>query len=291
MTTSLKRPFTWLQIILYAGIFVVVFRLLQVSSRKICDNLIPFDCAYYWPISIFEVRLPSLIGYVTAGAVTLAFFLFVRYLESKRYPIWLSCLIAVLLITGSTLIQGVADGLYAPVAGYSQENVYIPYSLTGQEYFHDALTVTDPVDFFCRYNEIQPTLHNHAHTHPPGAVLTYYFLTKLLRDPAFIALFIMIVATIPTIFFFYKLLKTEIGEETSRYMAFLIVLLPAIQIYYLASLDALITALLTGVLYLFCFGKGRRAVAGAAAMLSGCFLLTYVSLVMFTVLDRLGCRV
>ena len=123
MTTTLKKPFTWLQKILYAGIFVVVFRLLQVTSRKICDNLIPFDCAYYWPISIFEVRLPSLVGYVTAGAVTLTFFLFVKYLESKRYAIGLSCLLGVLLISGSTLIQGVADGLYAPVAGYSQESV------------------------------------------------------------------------------------------------------------------------------------------------------------------------
>ena len=284
MKATLKKPFTWLQIFLYTGIFVGVFRALQISLRHVCANWIPFDCPYYWPISIFDVRFPSIGGYAMAGIVTLAFFLFFRYLEGRRFNIWLCCAIGILLITGVTLIQGVANGLYAPVAAYAQENVYIPYSLVGQEFYHDAITVEDPVDFFRRYNEIQPTLHNHAHTHPPGAVLTYYFLNKLLRDPAFIALFIMIAATIPTIFFFYRILKTEIRDETARYMAFLIVLLPAMQIYYLATLDALIAALLTGTLYLFCFAKGKMAVVGAVAMLTASFLLTFVSLFILPVL-------
>lgn len=141
--------------------------------------------------------------------------------------------------------------------------------------------------FFRRYNEIQPTLHRHAHTHPPGAVLTFYFLKKLFQDPAIIALFFMLVATIATVFFFHWLVWTEISGETVRYMAFLIVLLPAVQIYYLASLDALITPLLTGTLYLFCFGAGRKAVVGATLMLTGSFLLTFVSLFILPVL--IGC--
>lgn len=79
-------------------------------------------------------------------------------------------------------------------------------------------------------------------------------------------------------------MRTELSDETARYMAFLFVLLPAVQIYYLASLDALIVALLTGVLYLFCFGKGRWSVAVASLLLIGSFLLTFVSLFILPVL-------
>src|SRR5437764_144201 len=83
--------------------------------------------------------------------------------------------------------------------------VLVAHSIEGQEYFHDALAVTDPVDFLRRYNELQPTLHRHAHTHPPGAVLTLYFLEKIFGDAAIVALAVMLLALIPTVYFFYRL--------------------------------------------------------------------------------------
>ena len=61
-------------------------------------------------------------------------------------------------------------------------------------------------------------------------------------------------------------------------------ILPAIQIYYLATLDALITALLTATLYLFCFCAGRKAYIGAMFTLSTSFLLTFVSIFILPVL-------
>src|SRR5205085_100340 len=160
---------------------------------------------YYWPISIFEVRTISLRDVFVAVTVAIAFVLFTLLLERVKYDIRLVCITGVLLIAGTTFIQGVEPGFYAPVAGYSQYDVYIPNALTGQEYFHDALTIDNAWDFFCRYNEIQPTLHNHAHTHPPGAVLTYYFLTKVFHDPGLIAVVIMLAAAVPTVLFFYLL--------------------------------------------------------------------------------------
>lgn len=112
-------------------------------------------------------------------------------------------LAGVVLIAGLTLIHGVQVGFYAPIAGDAQTGVLVPNSLEGQEYYHDALPkVADPADFFRRYNEIQPTLNRHSHTHPPGAVLTLYFLAKVLKDPALIALFIMITATTASVYFF-----------------------------------------------------------------------------------------
>lgn len=279
-----SRLFTWRQTLIYAAAFVGVFVATQRMLRYVCENWVTFDCPYYWPVSVFNVRFPSIRDLAVAAAVVVVFFLLIRLLEGKRFSIWLVSLTGVVLIAGLTFIHGIDVGYYAPIAGDAQSGILIPYSLDGQEYYHDALKVADPVDFFGRYNEIQPTLNRHSHTHPPGAVLTFYFLEKLFRDPALIALFIMFSAVIATVFFFYRLVRTEMSEETSRYMALLILLLPAVQIYYLASLDAFITAFLTGTLYLFCFGAGRRAVLGATAMLSAAFLLTFVSLFILPVL-------
>lgn len=281
---STSRLFTWRQILIYTVAFVGIVVVIQRTLRYVCENCVTFDCPYYWPVSIFDVRFPSLRDMIVAAVVTIAFFLFVRFLENKRFNIALSIAFGALLIAGLTFIHGVEVGYYAPIAGDARSGVLTPYSPDGQEYYHDALHITDPVDFFRRYNEIQPTLHNHAHTHPPGAVLTFYVLLKLFKDPAVIALAIMILALIPTIFFFYRLMRTELSDETARYMAFLLVLLPAVQIYYLATLDGLIVALLTGVLYLFCFGEGRRSVAGAFLLLTCSFLLTFVSLFILPVL-------
>ncbi|HRI04023.1 MAG TPA: hypothetical protein PLL77_09790 [Pyrinomonadaceae bacterium] len=279
-----SRLFTWRQMLIYTSVFVGSVFIAQRVLRYVSENLLTIDNPYYWPVSIFGPRFPSLRDLAVAAAVTAAFFLFCRVLEVKRFNILLSIVFGVILIAGLNFIHGLDVGYYAPIAGDARTGPLIPYTLDGQEYFHDALSITDPVDFFRRYNEIQPTLHMHGHTHPPGAVLTFYVLTKLFRDPAIIAFVIMILATIPTIFFSYRVLRTELSEETARYMAFLLVLLPAVQIYYLASLDALIVALLTGVLYLFCFRKGYKSAAGAIVLLTASFLLTFVSLFILPVL-------
>lgn len=270
--------------LIYTSVFFSSVFIAQRVLRYVSENLLTIDNPYYWPVSIFGPRFPSLRDLAVAAAVTAAFFLFCRVLEVKRFNILLSIVFGVVLIAGLNFIHGLDVGYYAPIAGDARTGPLIPYTVDGQEYFHDALSITDPVDFFRRYNEIQPTLHMHGHTHPPGAVLTFYVLTKLFRDPAIIAFVIMILATIPTIFFFYRVLRTELSEETARYMAFLLVLLPAVQIYYLASLDALIVALLTGVLYLFCFRKGYKSAAGAIVLLTASFLLTFVSLFILPVL-------
>jgi hypothetical protein len=109
-------------------------------------------------------------------------------------------------------------------------------------------------------------------------------LEKVFRDPGLIALFILLASAIPSVYFVYRLMSAEVGDETAGFMAFLFVLLPAVQIYYLATIDAVVVALLLGVLYLFCFGEGRRTIAGAVVMLCASFLLTFVSLFIVPVL-------
>ncbi|MGI8669913.1 MAG: hypothetical protein ACR2J3_08745 [Aridibacter sp.] len=219
-----------------------------------------------------------------AVAVVIAFFFFVNYLRIKKFSLIPTIVLSILLIAGSTLIQGVVVGFYTPIAGDARSGTLVPYSLDGQEYFHDALLVTDPLEFFQQYNKIQSNFHQHTKTHPPGPVLGFYFLRKLLHDPGLITLFIMILASVLTTYFFYQLMLVENSKKTAGYMTFILMLLPVVQIYYLATIDAIVTALLTGTLYLFCFGKGYKAIVGAAFMLFTSFMLTFVSLFILPVL-------
>jgi hypothetical protein len=267
-----------------AAVFIIAVVALQRLLRYVCENCVEFDCPYYWPVSIFQFRMPTLAELAVAGAVVAAFAVITKVLEVTRYRIELVALSGCVLILGLSLIHGVEVGLYAPIAGDAQSGILVPYSLDGQEYLHDALKIADPVDFFRRYNEIQPTLHSHGHTHPPGAVLTLYFLNLLLGNPGLIAIVIAFAAMIPTAFFVYRLVRTENDGATARFIAFLMVLLPAVQIYYLATIDALITALLTGAVYLFCFSKSKASLVGTWAMLFAAFMLTHVSLFILPVI-------
>ncbi len=260
--------FTWRRVVFLSAAFVGLFFIMQRLLRYVCGSWIAFDCPDFWPVSIFTPHLPTLISSAVAVIVLITFYLFLDLLESRRYAIRLSVAVGIVLIAGTTLIQGVDVGFYAPIAGDAQTGVLVPYSANGQEYYHDAMTITDPGDFLRRFNKIQPTLHRHAHTHPPGAVLLFYYLRQLLVDPALIAIFIMLVSTIVTALFFYRLLLTALSEDTARYMVFLLMLLPVVQIYYLATIDAIVASLLIGTLYLYCFGKRQWSTPAAAVMLT-----------------------
>lgn len=276
--------FSWQKIILFTITFSAIIIILQRTTRYACANWVTFDCPFYFPLSIFNLRLPTLENLLFAVVAGFIFLISTRYLESKRFKLSRVIIVGGMLIISSTLIQGVMTGFYAPIAGDARGETLIPYTTDGQEYYHDGLKISDPISFFSNYNELQPTLNQHAHTHPPGAVLTLYYLEKILGDPALIALALMVLATVLTGFFFHRLILTESDSGTAGYMTFLLLILPAIQIYYLATLDALITGLLTATLYLFCFQSGRRGCLAAIITLSSSLLLTFASLFILPVL-------
>ncbi len=284
MNILASKLFSWRQILLYATVFVGTIIVLQRTLRKVCSDVVAFDCPYYWPVSVFQFRLPTFRDIAVAAVVTLLFFIAFRVLESLRYSLPSVFLTGVVLISGLTLIHGVEVGFYTPISGNAVSGELIANSTEGQEYYHDALKIADPIDFVQRYNEIQPTLSMHGHTHPPGATLLFWALEKLFGDPGLMSIAIMLISCGMTMYFVYRLIKTEFSDETAKYMSFLVLVLPVVQIYYLASLDALITALLTGIIYLFAFGKGYRSAIAASLMLSGSFLLTFVNLFILPVI-------
>ncbi len=284
MNVLASKLFSQRQILVYATVFVGTIIVLQRTLRKVCSDVVAFDCPYYWPVSVFQFRIPAIGDIVIAAVVTLIFFIAFRVLESLRYSLLSVFFTGVLLISGLTLIHGVEVGYYTPISGNAVSGELIANSTEGQEYYHDALKIADPIDFVRRYNEIQLTLSMHGHTHPPGATLVFWGLEKLLGDPGLISIAIMLISCGMTMYVVYRLIKTEFSDETAKYMSFLALLLPVVQIYYLASLDALITAILTGIIYLFAFGKSYRSTIGASVMLSGSFLLTFVNLFILPVI-------
>ena len=71
--------------LIYTSVFVGSVFIAQRVLRYVSENLLTIDNPYYWPVSIFGPRFPSLRDLAVAAAVTAAFFLFCHVLEVKRF--------------------------------------------------------------------------------------------------------------------------------------------------------------------------------------------------------------
>ena len=148
----------------------------------------------------------------------------------------------------------------------------------GQEYYQDALKVRDPIEFVRDYARLQPQLYVHSQTHPPGAVLTLWVLTRLTPDPAVIGVIIACFSALISGVWLYGILRTELDSAQSSYGVWLYLLIPAVQIYYSASLDAVIATLFIGALYGIIFARSR------AGRITGYVCLLIASWLTFAVL-------
>lgn len=275
--------------------FLAVLALFHYVTIWTCRS-IPFDCPGSWPISIFKGMSLTAPRLLTAIGILLLFGLLNFLLEKSDYRLAYVVIAGVLLVVGSNLIQGWQIGLYAPISGSAYTGELIPVASEGQEFYHDVLRIKDPMQLLLHYNEENLKLNQHSHTHPPGAIFLFYALLKLLRHPGLVSLFIVIVSVIFSAFFLHRLLLTEVEPRTARFATFLFLLLPAIQVYYLATLDALIATVLLGVLYFFRVSDQRNYLLLAALLLIVSFTLTFLSLfilpvlVLFELLDRRSVR-
>ncbi len=281
---TVQGLFSWKQILLIGGIFIFLLIITQKVIRYLNLRYELCDCPWYWPISIFNLRIPTLFEALIGLSAFIVFVICLWILEKTSYRISLVFIFAYILIVVTTLTHGIQYGFYAPISANAQTETLIPYSQQGQEYFHEAIKIDDPIAFYKNYNEIQPSLSMHAHTHPPGAVLTIYFLYRLLGDPALISIAVLLIALVSTMYFFYKCISSITYNLPPGFAPFLLTLLPAISIYYLATIDAIIAALMSGIVYFFCFAQGKGYVILAMIFLIVVFHLTFVSLFILPVL-------
>ncbi|MFX1561411.1 MAG: hypothetical protein ACFFBL_12545, partial [Promethearchaeota archaeon] len=140
--------------------------------------------------------------------------------------------------------------------------------------FTDVLNIDSFVNFIGSFEALQPTLSLHAQTQPPGAVLAIYFLYLILGDPSLIAIGLSIIAGIGSAFFLRGIVKRLFDDDSARYAVFLYLILPAVQVYYLANIYALVATLVLGVLYFYLHPNRRISAVGTIVSL---FLLTFIT--------------
>lgn len=232
LTRSLLR-----QALLFGAVWAAGFGAVHALKR-----LASFNAPFFWPMSIFHPRVPGL-GQclVLAGALAL-------FLWAQRVGIWRRGRTA-LLLTGSALVllsnlgQGWPTGLSRPVAG--------EYAGARIQYYHDAIALPDALGAFRGFNALQPTLNDHSRSHPPGALFLFRVLADWLRAPALIGLALSLAALLLCGVHLERFLQRFVTPERARWGVWLFFLLPAVQIYFAVSLDALIAALFLAVLASF----------------------------------------
>jgi len=251
--------------------FCAVLVCLHLLARSVRSAMV-FDCPRWWPFSVFDPRMPD-VGALAAAALCVgaAAVTFPR-LARSGYPTPAVVGLALLLLLASSLIQGFAYGFVHPVAGRG--------SGQGVQYYHDLPRAADPAAFVRTFHAEQPAMLDHTRTHPPGALLWFRLLLALLGDrPAAFSLATAAASVALTAAAFPVLLRAALpGLDSARrgHATLLLLLLPAVQVYYCASLDALIAGLLLALVAVY-VAEGREAarLAASGALLFATSFLTF----------------
>ncbi|HET7324140.1 MAG TPA: hypothetical protein VFJ06_07405 [Halococcus sp.] len=209
-----------------------------------------------WPISIFQIRLFTLAPerlVLLIGASVLVFGLLTAYVCSERDSI-------IPVLGGGSVLLVLTNSLQGEFRG-----LVWPLAFNGS-YYRAAVRITNPVRFVRTYVENQLELPLHATTHPPGSVLTPYLFDQLFGSAHIsvasiqhVSIAMGVVSLVISGYLLYRLLGTYFEPELTQYVTFLFVLLPAVQIYYLASIDAVILTVFLGAVY--CFTRESRIIA------------------------------
>ena len=267
-----KRRIELNQFVFFCLIFFCVFILGNAVLPKIGAGFgvtVPSS----WPISIIGDPVSAGSNLMSVILAVVVFWILVTYFRIQRRRLWLIIFSAFVLIVATNLFHGFTNGLEFPITE--------DYSTIGKGtlYWSDAQKVQNPIDFLKSFNHHQTQLSAHGQTHPPGAVLLYHGLSQVFVAPGLIALVVGIISVGMASFFFYQLLRTEVSVKNARLMTLIMMLLPAVQIYFISSMEAIIVGLVLGILYAMTLKK--RAIFFTTVLL---FILSTLSFsVMFII--------
>ncbi len=217
-----------------------------LASVHVLKRVATFNAPFFWPLSIFKPRWPAAAECVALAAAA------ALCLLALRLQIWRRGRAAILLagtlfVLVGTLGQGWEGGFARPVAGL--------YGGEALQYYHDAQALESPAQALQGFNALQPTLRDHSRSHPPGALLSYWLLERLLGAPALIGLALGLVCLALCGLLLAAWLRRFLPPDRAALGLWLFFLLPAVQIYFVASLDALIAGCFLGCLV--CFDPAR----------------------------------
>ena len=174
------------------------------------------------------------------------------------------------------------DG-YREVAGRQLPAFLEPYTRTRYEYYGDVPRVNQVgfLSFLRNYAkpELFSTLSGHAQTHPPGAILFLWIISKLFGYNLLAASLGSIAFTSLTIIPIYLLAKELYGESIGRYALALFLITPNFVIFTGTSMDGPFSVFPILSLYLFYKGNSSERVilyGGLTGISLGCgLLMTY----------------
>lgn len=217
--------------------------------------------------------LPSVSELLLFAIIILGFLIIIQYYygnKPRRLNIYIIVLFGTLLIIFTNLISGWDMGIVSSIGGNGE--IYI-----------DAIQISNPISFISDYESLQDFLTVHARTHPPGAVLTIYLLYLLFGSPGIIAIAICVISALFSAYFLNGIFKKFFEGEIPKYMVFLYLLLPAIQVYYLANIYAIVATLIIGVIYFYF--RENKIISVIGCIFCG-FLASFIS---FMALFIVGC--
>ncbi|MFW9997462.1 MAG: hypothetical protein ACFFD4_35790 [Candidatus Odinarchaeota archaeon] len=216
-----------------------------------------------WPLWV-ELSFPAITEILPAILVLSASLAFILHVMRKqRWNVRLFSLVAggIALIIGTNLIHGWQAGIEAPIGG-------------PLEIFSDAIKIDNIISFISNYEYLQSSLSVHAQTQPPGAVTIIYLLYVVFGTPSLIAISLCIIASFLSAYFIYGIFTRFFDEDLSKYTVFLYLLLPAVQVYYLANIYAIVASLVLGVIHFYLHPDKKISIIGSLA----CFFLgTFIS--------------
>jgi hypothetical protein len=248
------------------------------AVRLLCELAgVTADIPAKWPLSIFQVKIPGLRApasdWCVSAGILLCFLALLRQIPGRITTSLLAVTsLGLVLVVSTNLIHGPWYGLVRPHDGPLQ-------------YYHDAVQIHSAGQFLKGFEAAQAGLSCHSRTHPPGAVLFYYGLCKLVGGGAALSIAIAALAVVSSAIFLYRLLLHDFDRQTSGYVTLLFLLIPSVQIYYCACIDAVIAGCFLGVLLFVRHPNSLVSIAGTIACLfcasfltfGACFLLPVVA--------------
>ena len=271
--------YVWRSIIVPIVLFISFFVLANAAVTITCTTIVAFDCPLAWPISVFSLRVIETWDLIRLIALFIFAWLVFSWLEKHHYPISGVLPIAVVLLLSSNFIPGWLTGFVTPIA-YGADN-----------YYYDAVEIADPIEFIQGYEEAQETsLRLRTRTNPPGAALNIYLINKLVNSPGWISVVVTIITGSATALFMWLIIRQHFPDDQwlPGYVTLLLMIVPAIQIFYTFAVDPIISSALLASIYFTLHPNRYINVSGNILSL---FIASFTSFLFIFVIPIMGALV
>ncbi len=151
-----------------------------------------------------------------------------------------------------------------------------PFNWGGSEYFSDVQSVRSVGAFLHGYVRNLYHYSIHTRTHPPGAVLFLYFVSRIVEPGVTAAAWSAVAVTATAVVPFFLLGRRIAGEKTAIIALALYVVTPSLVIFGATSMDGVFLAPLLWSMYCLHRAVDERGIA--MAIVAGIFLAISFSL-------------